>query len=550
MNIIDELKIPLWSYDESSLNSSNNFYIENINQKKQQIKDYFSKKTLSSITNMDDFIDYLFIWSIKYLKTTFKNDEFSLSNMFSKIKTDRMSASNFLNKNFREILTANSYFANKYDDQRLKKLTIKMIFKNFNLYKNIISQIENDFGWIIIEYIVYCENYYSKHDNRFSKILKSRNYKKYFLNENLYNTFSMLSNSRKKFVREFLNEKAKDVYSSLIIEIEKVTEDNYPSVWQNLSTFLNMNKNKYFNSIPISEIDYLKRRSHELTFSVGAKYLIKVPIDIDKKELEESISFVKEQSKGSMSNLLFIFFTHKLENNKWISKFVSDKESNTNLYDVLGAGLENDLFFTPSYKDKIKDYIDRTSNYISQIITSEDSSNNLENFLNAGIFNIGKYFNDINSDLLDSVNGFFGYFVSYLSYRGEYEDTHKYECYTLSMFVVTLIERIIRLVFTKIYPESHSRSYTLGRMLKTSNEDGSKYENLLTEVIDINLVKALEYHLLRTQDSKIGMNIRNNLMHNQNIVFSTILNSYLLRIFFLFLSLINSLNFYILKKIV
>jgi len=89
---------------------------------------------------------------------------------------------------------------------------------------------------------------------------------------------------------------------------------------------------------------------------------------------------------------------------------------------------------------------------------------------------------------------------------------------------------------------------TLGEILRTRNNNGTDFkDNQLLEIFDIETIRSLEYLLIKTNNSNIGDNIRNNLMHNSDYKFCDMTNGFISQIFFLFLCVINGIYLNYLK---
>jgi hypothetical protein len=83
---------------------------------------------------------------------------------------------------------------------------------------------------------------------------------------------------------------------------------------------------------------------------------------------------------------------------------------------------------------------------------------------------------------------------------------------------------------------------SLGNILQTKNNKGVAVPSKLSSVFDEELIKVLEYYLVKTQDTHVGLNIRNNYAHNNNIIFTNLANRTPMILFFLFLCVINGIH--------
>ena len=149
-------------------------------------------------------------------------------------------------------------------------------------------------------------------------------------------------------------------------------------------------------------------------------------------------------------------------------------------------------------------------------------------------------------ELVQIFNGFYPIFLKYQhSEKKEFNSLERYDIYSNSLFIITIIEKILRRVAitsnSKImyYAEADSN---LGDILKTKNSDGGDYVNsMLNGMFDNELICTLEYYLGKTSDLNVGKNVRNNLSHNRNIMFSKLTPNLSMRVFYLFLSIVNAI---------
>ena len=105
--------------------------------------------------------------------------------------------------------------------------------------------------------------------------------------------------------------------------------------------------------------------------------------------------------------------------------------------------------------------------------------------------------------------------------------------YGLSMLVVAYIEKLLRKYFMHVNSRDtyiNVKKYTLNMLL---NEKG------IQDVFGEHVSKVLEYQLTKKRTTDIGLNYRNNLMHNSDINFSEMNIGYPVRMFYCLIILLN-----------
>ncbi|WP_371246642.1 DUF4209 domain-containing protein [Mycoplasmopsis agassizii] len=144
-------------------------------------------------------------------------------------------------------------------------------------------------------------------------------------------------------------------------------------------------------------------------------------------------------------------------------------------------------------------------------------------------------------ELLLSFGGFFKKVSNNIKKSEKnYNNKDRYDCFVLSMFVISLIEKLLRnLIYKEINdPKNDNFDYlNLNSILSSNNE-------MLNKILGIEVIKILRYWLTIDQDYGEGLNLRNKLMHGIDIKFSDFNKWFLLSLFYLFLLVVNSMIVY------
>lgn len=529
------------------------YIVKELLDNKSKIFEYFQSKDTISINKLDDYIDYVWINNIKLFKSIeskvveeLKNDFHELIEYINSFKFTREKILNYLKENYDYVFDENNYRKDIHIFYEVINEAVNTIYTYHDFFDiDIYDFIENRFAYIIVNDIISCENFYQKHPERFSKMFDLADNQHFFDIRNFHNTFNSLSKSKKKFVKDLLYSKTQLILKKVIKLAEQINEDNYLENSHYIDQIILLVKTNSFNFIEQYKFDelqdkikdasakYFKKHGHE--FKTG-------PID-----LKDLLERMKIELNSDMSFFSFLSLTHHTNKNekRLTSNLIQVFNVEKSLTDMIASSPNTDEYFTQSRLMSLHFHIEIYCRVLYLMLVNDDLLIIIKNHMNIILHDIDKNEGDGKLELASSIEGMFDSFMNNVKNPREvYTDKEKYECYSLSMFLVSLIEKILRKVtinrsFTQRYYADDDLN--LGDILRTSNNNGTKYENVLNGILDYELIRVLEFKLAKTHDSNIGENLRNNLMHNRNINFSDISNGILIQVFYLFLSVINGI---------
>lgn len=532
---------------------STGYIVKELLDNSGRIFKYFGDKDYLTINNLDDYIDYVWINNIRLFESIenkvvdeMKNDFHKLIEFINGLKISREKILTYLKQNYHDVFDESSYSKDNNIFHDVIKEAVNTIFTYHDYFDvDIYEFIETRFAYIIVNDIISCEKFYQKYPERFSKMFDLADNQHFFDVRNFHNTFNSLSKSKKKFVKDLLYSKTQLILKVVIELAEQINEDNYLENSHYIDQILLLIKTNSFNFIEQYKFDelqdkikdasarYFKKHGHE--FKTG-------PIDF--KDLLDKI---KVELNSDMSFFSFLSLTHHInkDEKRLISNLIQVFNAEKSLTDLIASSPNTDEYFTQSRLMGLHFHIEIYSKVLYLMLVNDELQIIIKSHINTILHDIDKNEGDEKLELVSSFDGMFGTFINNVKNTKEiYTNQERYECYSLSMFIVSLIEKILRKITIK---RSITQRYyaeddlNLGDILRTSNNNGTKYENILNSILDYELIRVLEFKLAKTHDSNIGENIRNNLMHNRNIAFSDMSNGFLIHVFYLFLSVINGI---------
>lgn len=553
MNILDVMGLKYMQKFYGQSDYSTGYIVKELLDNKSKIFEHFRNKNSMVINNLDDYIDYVWINNIKLFESIeskvvdeMKNDFHELIEYINIFKFTKEKILNYLKTNYHYVFDEMNYSKDIHVFHEVVKEAVNTIYTYHDYFDVVMYDfIETRFAYIIVNDIISCEKFYQKYPERFSKIFDLKDNQHFFDVRNFHNTFNSLSKSKKKFVKDLIYSKTQSILKVVIKLAEQIDEDNYLENSHYIDQIILLIKTNSFNFIEQYKIDelqdkikdasakYFKKHGHE--FKTG-------PID-----LKDLLERMKVELKSDMSFFSFLSLTHHMNKNekKLTSNLIQVFNVEKSLTDMIASSPNTDEYFTQSRLMGLHFHIEIYCRVLYLMLVNDELQLIIKCHINMILQDIDKNEGDEKLDLVSSFEGMFESFMSNVKNSKEvYTNKERYECYSLSMFLVSLIEKILRKVtinrsLTQRYYAEDDLS--LGDILRTSNNNGTKYENILDGILDYELIRVLEFKLAKTHDTNIGENIRNNLMHNRNITFSDISNGFLIQVFYLFLSVINGI---------
>lgn len=499
---------------------------------KEIIYKFFKNKNYPNInqTNIDYFIDYLFIKKIKKMEEIIphiKDDNIKreFSSFLGHFKTieenfEKGKIIKFINEEYKDIL--------KIEKNEVLDITLDLI----TTYQ---TGINDD----VLEYIskkrpfkVLCN-----FENIQKVILKKEN----IMNELFcdINIDSFLKTSLDYFldINKFLYNRSE---STLIIK--NILENNInkikifsKNIIENIDSY-NINF-AYFSIYKIS-IFFQSINDPYSNFLIPKLKLIneKMNNEMDKhgKISEFSINLNSEIEKTKnyilRENDLLIFTHSNYEN-----IFNTYNNHNKSLVDLVTTNFKKDDYFTFSHQEELKIILNANSKILYYFLKDKSMFFRLMNLYFNTLNKINNIYNiKLNEDMVFLYNSIRNIFYC------TNDNIKKQLNHSSSVFILSLIEKILRNVYKhEMLNEEYINieNKTLGNLLNKNNK-------IIENILGFHQVKALKFFLIKDEDNQIGSNYRNNLIHWHNISFKEINTFSTTKLFYMFTSIINSIYKY------
>lgn len=251
------------------------------------------------------------------------------------------------------------------------------------------------------------------------------------------------------------------------------------------------------------------------------------PIDLHKAVVD-----LKDGKNPSI--IKFLEFTHTFDRESKKFKPIYNNimtEPKATFDHINHIGIPEDEYFYPSRLTNLGMYFDIYTKYL--LICFRDE--NLRDDIVANYYNILS--NLVKEDILSEEDleeylGMCNVFSSLLTINEE-GNVKKSLSYGVSMLIVAYIEKFLRKYFTHLHTKEtyiNVSRYTLNMLMN---------EQEIQNVFGEHVSKVLEYQLTKKRATDIGLNLRNNLMHNIEIDFRSMNIGYPVRVFYCLILLLN-----------
>lgn len=522
-------------------------YINNIDSSKMDIELFIDYNWLANMVEIEEIIPNVietrrqeFSELIALLKETLK-------------KIDDHKIRTFIGSEYSIIFSKETYGERTLVYHKIVQMTFETIYRFFSFFSDkVFDYLETNFGYMIVRKIQICEAYYKKHQSNFRLIFEKPKNQMLFSIYNFHQTFNNLSKSKQEFVQAVIKEYTDKVMKEVIENAKGINGDNYIEIFPQIEPIIKLVKiNPKLRTVDLYQIDKLdktiEKASKEYFEKHGQQWNsepinLKPAVDILKKG-------ISNEDRGT-SFVNFLSLTHSFKKDfKIIKSNLSTVEfgkKSTDLLDFMDHTPNTDDYFTSNAVFQLNTLIDLNVIALFHVLKDEKVERNFYEHLKTELIDIDH--NESNGDLglLEMLNGFYPIFIKKQRMEtNELSSEDKYDIYSNSLFIITLIERILRRVAINRNSESvyySEDNINLADILRTKNTNGSDYTNsMLNRIFDHELIRSLEYYLVKTSDSNIGLNMRNDLAHNRNIPFLKLNSQMLLKVFYLFLSVVNAI---------
>lgn len=537
MNILEKLnkKKDIYQFEFFGIGDyATNIDLQELFEDIETIQEYFENKN-ALITNEDEFIDYL------YLK---KFD------MFSDIESSILES---YKEKFNTCINLIKQYYSKYDNKAIinylqdnaitlletKKYNIitevfDLCFKFHTACQKVIMYIAKNKTYLILNNFDNIKNIILKYDDICKEIFEKRHFHD-FKQGMLKSYFTIIKFFiGKKQYNELINEIIVEIIKFSDEIFNNINEDNYLQhefVYKDIYEFLKSIKHNDYLVLEknLSKLDdiknkYITKHGHEFSFEIPVNKLLE-PFKDDKISLQAK----------------FLQLTHMLnkDTKKIESIFTNIVHTSTpSLVDsVCSTSTPTDEYFTFSLQNTLN-MIDYCYFPCLQYYICKERINDLISIMATMTQKVFEYYKlDFKELELDIDFNIVLNMLNHLFYAFETKNDYliKGLCFSVSMFEMALIEKILRNLFIVVNKETYIKNdwSSLGNLLNEKNQT-------MVELLGIDNVKVLSYFLIKCNN--IGFNYRNNFAHYKNIKSEDFNYSTILKINQILICIINQLS--------
>lgn len=237
MNIIESINysygLKYYGLQDLSIGWEIKFLIEN----KESVLDYFNSKNVTSIDNLDEYLDYLWLSKFREIDEAIpllKNEEdkpllkLIHTQLLGKYKEYNIGMIiKYLCNNYQEVFESNRDNHYYHD---MKRTTVDFIYGYANSFSDdAFDYLETNYWYLIIDNFEQYSVFYKKHlkrfnDNIINDIIAVENIKNYD------RVFKILEITKKEPFKQFTIGVAKTVCNHVLKMVESINEDNYIEV--------------------------------------------------------------------------------------------------------------------------------------------------------------------------------------------------------------------------------------------------------------------------------------------------------------------------------
>ena len=511
MNILEKLnknkEIYRFGFSGSD-DFSTDFGLSELFDNIDDIENYFKSKD-GTIINKDDFIDYLYLKKFNMFseakdrildqyKEKF-NTCISLINQFYLKYNNKSSLIKYLQKDAINILETEKH--------NIRIEVFDLCFRYHTACQEVIRYIAKSKTYLIINNFDTVKDIILKYDDVCKELLDKNHFHE-FKQFMLKNYFPMVKffidkQKHKQLTDEIIDEIIN--YSSEIFN--SINDDNYlhyDILYSDICHFLKSIKRSEYVSLEenLSRFDdiknsYFLKHGQEISFQIPIEELLS-PFKNDKNSLQLKFHQLTHMYNKETRNVESIFtnIAH---------------ERKPRLIDAICAtSMPIDDYFTISLQDDLR-MMDCCYITCLQYFMCKERIGDLIAIMAAITQKICEYYKldfkelELETDFNILLNMF-----NNLFYTNNNEFLVKGLCFSISMFEMALIEKVLRNIYIVLNDENYIKNdwASLGHLLNVDNQT-------MVNLLGLDNVKILSYYLIKCKD--IGFNYRNNFAHYKNI---------------------------------
>jgi hypothetical protein len=537
LNNDTEMFLTLDKYDISDMSTS--YTMKNIIESFNAIKGYYEKENLEKVSNLDSYIDFLFLKFITLYSEDLNfildpyRQQFKEVIEYAKVKINQIEISsviNFIKIHYKDIFE----YDQKYISNGIRVLSLNLIINFYNGVKDseVFEYLIKGNPIFVFDNFESLYKIFKKDDNKLIKEL--------FLEEK---SFKELCIYRFEeiciLVERFYLGNFKDIAIEIGERIFKYTEHQYNSREKHIYSLQNMiqraKKSLYilrsenYKTLEIfhrkieKEVEeYLMENGQELKYEISTDAYYKLMEDLDKKGFDY---FTK-----------YMTITHwQNSESLWYSRLEKEAKSyQASMIDFVGNSFNTNDYFTYGKVNVIDLLINSNSMALFYWFKDEDKANEFIisfKLVIDCIFDILEYdtkFDNLDSDIVA---------IGTILYDKNVEKSNIF--YQIqSMYIISFLEKILRLIYICIEKDAFfdKAKITLGVTLGTSE----KYDRKLDNIIGEHHHRWTRYYFLY-EDKDVGHDLRNRLAHLRDISVDEITLPVFIKIVWITISTINSI---------
>lgn len=327
------------------------------------------------------------------------------------------------------------------------------------------------------------------------------------------------NNGHRLFIEHYIADIFLDA-ESLFYKLSKFNVYERETALKALSSFLNEIKNYKSDVLSeyVTEVEKLKRR------------LLDAKADIVQKIIVDLGAEYWRCTQGRKSRLYML--THYDNNRSHLSKGMESP------HDQTWADMPEEEFFCLDYRETLSNLEGGQAAQFLAILRDQPAFDNYSRLVKEAVKYISCKMSKQEAGLAEDINMMLA--MLSLAYRNINKTSQEQEifCYSLSIFLCSLSEKVLRLFNYYLTKDPDSENATLGDLLNVNKKE-------LADALGIDHIRTLAYFLTGTPGIKLGRNYRNSLVHwSAGMVPGEMTPIFASSMLWLFTDILNSVSIY------
>lgn len=516
------------------------FEVKNLLENKEIIDNYL-KKIKCKITNLDEYIDYLYLRCMVHydeiipnvredIREKFSNQITEMKEIFSKYQEKDLAM--FVKNNYEEIL--NEEYKGLYLKQDVIDYTIEFLLKYCSKDNEIIKYIITNFSYKVYDNFDSFKKFFNKSENlEYYDLLMTEELLSKDMNYRLSEIKKALETLKIQNIDKY-NEKVNKLVKLVKKECFDTNEEKVMTTYtkvENVKKVLADLQHKSYYEFEKelkkqAEIlnEHLKKKGHSTKFEISIKPLVDIYEDDSKEWYQKSLMITHSPDKKAHLKLI--------TNLEYTIKYFERSQ----ILDHVSTNCPSDQEFTYSVINNLSISMMQGKYAINYMVHDNNRLNDLLSYIFAGV---NTYFGDdslyYSSERFEfDLNMLFNAIIDFKKASSDYDDIKtKWLVYSIQSLLCGIIEKTLRNVFydkTKENKYVNSKNATLGSLV--SSEE-------VIEVIGKNNCSCIEYYLL--DRNGVGKNTRNDFSHYNDSLYDKLIYDTILESLYLLLTISNIL---------